>query len=301
VWISKPAFTIEQLRSFLAVAEHENVSRAAASLHLTQGAVTQQIHHFERALGLRLFERTGRGVKLTDAGRALAITARAAQRGFEVVDDAVRAIKMLEAGSLHLGASPTCATLYLPQRLAPFTKRFPRVSLDIVVEPSMEISAKVRAGALDCGLIEGASHHDVVELVIARDLLVLVCRPPRRPHHPLASHRRVTPAQLEEHRYIGRGPAWGAEANVREMVGGSYDRLEILNLGHPEYVRAAALEGLGWAALPLLAVQDDLSSGVLKRLPGISGERLIRAIRRLAPGGPTLEEFWRHLGGSSLR
>jgi DNA-binding transcriptional LysR family regulator len=296
VWISKPAFTIEQLRSFLAVAEYEHVSRAAASLHLTQGAVTQQIHHFERALGLRLFERTGRGVKLTDAGRALAVTARAAQRGFEVVDDAVRAIKMLEAGSLHLGASPTCATLYLPQRLAPFTKRFPRVGLDIVVEPSMEIIAKVRAGALDCGLIEGASHPDVVELVIARDLLVLVCRP----DHPLASLRRVTPAQLEEHRYIGRGPAWGAEANVRQMVGGSYDRLDVLNLGHPEYVRAAALEGLGWAALPLLAVQGDLSSGVLKRLPGISGERLIRAIRRLAAGGPTLEEFWRHLGGTSL-
>jgi DNA-binding transcriptional LysR family regulator len=273
------------------VAEHENVSRAAASLHLTQGAVTQQIHHFERALGLRLFERTGRGVKLTDAGRALAITARAAQRGLDVVDDAARAIKMLEAGSLHLGASPTCATLYLPQRLAPFTQRFPRVSLDIVVEPSMEISAKVRAGALDCGLIEGACHPDVVEHVIARDVLVLVCTP----EHPLAKLKRVTRDELEKHRYIGRGPAWGAEANVREIVGDSYDRLDVLNLGHPEYVRAAALSGLGWAALPLLAVQDDLAKGTLKRLHGMSAERLIRAIRRLAPGGPTLEEFWRHL------
>lgn len=292
--ISKPAFTIEQLRSFLSVAEHEQVSRAAASLHLTQGAVTQQIHHFERALGLRLFERNARGVSLTDAGRALAITARAAQRGFEVVEDAARAIKRLEAGSLHLGASPTCATLYLPQRLALFTERFPRVSLEIVVEPSMEISGKVRAGALDCGLIEGACHPDVVELLIARDELVLVCRP----EHPLAKLRRVTPEQLEKHRYVGRGPAWGAEANVREMVAGSYDRLDVLNLGHPEYVRAAAIAGLGWAAMPLLAVQDDLASGVLRRLPGISGVRLIRAIRRVAQGGPTLEEFWRHLGGN---
>jgi DNA-binding transcriptional LysR family regulator len=294
VRISKPAFTIEQLRSFLSVAEHGQVSRAAASLHLTQGAVTQQIHHFERALGLRLFERNARGVSLTDAGRALAITARAAQRGFEVVEDAARAIKMLEAGSLHLGASPTCATLYLPQRLALFTERFPRVSLEIVVEPSMEISGKVRAGALDCGLIEGACHPDVVELIIARDELVLVCRP----EHPLAKLRRITPKQLEKHRYVGRGPAWGAEAKVREMVAGSYDRLEVLNLGHSEYVRAAAIAGLGWAAMPLLAVQHDLASGVLRRLPGISGVRLIRAIRRVAQGGPTLEAFWRHLGGN---
>ena len=55
--MSKPAFTIEQVRSFLAVADHVHVSRAAASLSLTQGAVTQQIHNFERALGLRLLER----------------------------------------------------------------------------------------------------------------------------------------------------------------------------------------------------------------------------------------------------
>jgi len=295
VRVPKPSFTIEQLRSFLSVAQHEHVSHAAASLHLTQGAVTQQIHHFEQALGLRLFERSGRGVRLTDAGRALAITARSAQRGFEVVEDAARAIKMLEAGSLHLGASPTCATLYLPPRLAPFTRRFPRVSLDIVVEPSMEISDRVRAGALDCGLIEGEGRRDLVELVIARDELVLVCRP----EHPLAGLSRVSPAQLEKHRYIGRGPAWGAEAVVREMLAGSYDRLEVVNLGHPEYVRAATIAGLGWAALPLLAVKDDLAAGTLKRLPGHSAERLIRAIRRAPEGGPTLEEFWRHLAGTS--
>ena len=108
--VSKPSFTVEQVRSFLAVAEHEHVSRAAASLHLTQGAVTQQVHNFERAVGIRLFERDGRGVRLTDAGRGLAISSRAALRAFEVVEDSARALKMLEAGSLHLGASPTCAT-----------------------------------------------------------------------------------------------------------------------------------------------------------------------------------------------
>ena len=81
--MKKPAFTLEQLRSFLAVAETEHVSKAAASLFLTQGAVTQQLRHFEQALGLRLLERNGRGVRLTDAGRALAIACRAALRSEE--------------------------------------------------------------------------------------------------------------------------------------------------------------------------------------------------------------------------
>jgi len=56
--VRKPAFTLEQIRSFVAVAEHEHISRAAASLFLTQAAVTQQVRHFERAVGLQLLERS---------------------------------------------------------------------------------------------------------------------------------------------------------------------------------------------------------------------------------------------------
>lgn len=289
--VAKPSFTIEQVRSFLAVAEHEHVSRAAASLHLTQGAVTQQVHNFERAVGVRLLERDGRGVRLTDAGRSLAITCRAALRAFEVVEDSARALKMLEAGSLHLGANPTCASLYLPPLLAAFSRKFPNVSLSVTVEPSPEINNQVKAGALDCALIEGEQLPDLVSVVLARDELVLVAHA----SHPLASLKRVTGANLSKYRYLGRGREWSAESVVRTMIGDAYDRSEVLSLGHPEYVRAATLAGLGYSALPLLAVRNDLDSGVLKRLPVPGIERPIRAIRRAVQGGPTLEEFWDYL------
>ncbi len=289
--VSKPSFTVEQVRSFLAVAEHEHVSRAAASLHLTQGAVTQQVHNFERSVGVRLLERDGRGVRLTDAGRGLAISCRAALRAFEVVEDSARALKMLEAGSLHLGASPTCATHYLPPRLAEFNRQFPHVTLNVLVEPSREISNQVKAGALDCALIEGEPLPDLVSVVLAHDELVLVVHR----DHPLAALKRVSPAQLSKHRYLGRGREWSAESNVRTMIGQAYERSEVMNLGHPEYVRAAALAGLGYAGLPLLAVREDLDAGLLKRLPIPAIQRPIHAIRRSVQGGPTLEEFWRHL------
>ena len=289
--VSKPSFTVEQVRSFLAVAEHEHVSRAAAALHLTQGAVTQQVHNFERAVGVRLLERDGRGVRLTDAGRGLAVSCRAALRAFEVVEDSARALKMLEAGSLHLGASPTCATHYLPPRLAEFNRQFPNVTLNVMVEPSREISNQVKAGALDCGLIEGEPLPDLVSVVITHDELVLVVHR----DHPLAALKRVAAAQLSRYRYLGRGREWSAESTVRTMIGDAYDRSEVLNLGHPEYVRAAALAGLGYAALPLLAVHQDVDAGTLTRLPVPPIQRPIHAIRRSAQGGPTLEEFWRHL------
>ncbi|HKB32253.1 MAG TPA: LysR family transcriptional regulator [Candidatus Dormibacteraeota bacterium] len=286
--MARPVFSLEQVRSFVAVAEHEHISRAAASLFLTQGAVTQQIRHFERAVGLQLLERDGRGVRLTDAGKTMAVACRAALRSLQVLEDTAESIKTLEKGSLHLGASPTCATLYLPSRLAGFTQENPGVKLSLIVEPSVEINRQVVAGAVDCGVVEGDPDPQLLAVVLAHDELILVVHR----DHPLAALRRVGANDLARHRYLGRGPAWSAEQNVREMIGDAFDRSEALNLGHPEYVRAAVLAGLGYAALPLLAVAADLKSGALKRLPGLVSRRAIRAIRRPAQGGPALEHFW---------
>lgn len=293
--MSKPQFTLEQVRTFVAVAETEHVSKAAAALFLTQSAVTQQLRHFEAAIGLQLMERAGRGIRLTDAGRALAIACRAALRSVEIVEDTARSMKALESGSLDLGASPTCASYYLPSRLASFSSRYPAVKFSVIVEPSAAIGAQVLAGAIDCAVIEGEPAAGLTAVVLARDELVLVAHR----DHPLSRLRRVTQAHLARHRYLGRGPAWAAEQNVRRMLGRAYDLSEVMNLGHPEYVRAAAIAGLGYAVLPVLAVEADLSSGVLKRLPVPSGIRSISAIRRPSHGGPTLEEFWRHLTGAA--
>jgi DNA-binding transcriptional LysR family regulator len=289
--VSRFQFTLEQLRTFVAVAETEHVSKAAASLFLTQGAVTQQLRHFEDALGLQLMERAGRGVRLTDAGRALATACKAALRAVETVEDTARSMKALESGSLDLGASPTCASYYLPARLSVFAARYPAVKLTVTVEPSAAIGALVLAGALDCAVIEGPPAPGLTAVVLARDEIVLVAHR----DHPLSSLPRVTPAHLGKYRFVGRGPGWAGEQNIRKILGRAYDESEVLNLGHPEYVRAAAIAGLGYAVLPVLAVEADLASGVLKRLAGPSSVRAISAIRRRSVGGPTLEEFWRHL------
>ncbi|MEA2656162.1 MAG: hypothetical protein QOI23_1527 [Chloroflexota bacterium] len=293
--MSRFQFTLEQLRTFVAVAETEHVSKAAASLFLTQGAVTQQLRHFEDALGLQLMERAGRGVRLTDAGKALATACKAALRAVETVEDTARSMKALESGSLDLGASPTCASYYLPSRLSAFSARYPAVKLAVTVEPSASIGAQVLAGAIDCAIIEGAPAPELLAVVVARDELVLIAHR----DHPLAQLSHVTPAQLGKYRYLGRGPGWVGEENIRKMIGRAYDQSEILSLSHPEYVRAAAIAGLGYGILPVLAVEADLAAGVLKRLPGPTSVRAITAIRRRSAGGPTLEEFWRHLTSSA--
>jgi DNA-binding transcriptional LysR family regulator len=287
------SFSLEQVRSFVAVAETEHISKAAASLFLTQGAVTQQIRHFERAVGLPLLERDGRGIRLTDAGRTLAIACRATLRAVQVLEDTAESMKTLQAGSLHLGASPTCAAYYLPSRLADFAQQHTRIKLNVAVESSADLNRQVLAGALDCALIEGEPNPDLLAVVLAHDELILVAHR----DHPLAALHKIAHADLTQYRYLGRDPTSAAEQSAREMLGDGYGGSDALNLGHPEYVRAAVIAGLGYAALPRLAVEADLKSGSLKRLPGYSSLRAICGLRRRAQGGPALEEFWELLTG----
>lgn len=292
----RPAFTLEQLRSFVAVADSEHISRAAASLFLTQAAVTQQVRHFERAVGLQLLERDGRRVRLTDAGRSLAEACRAAMRAVEVMDETAQSMKELQSGSLHVGASPTCASYHLPAHLAAYCRRYPAVKLHVTVEPSADLNRHVLAGTLDCALIAGMPDPQLVAFELDRDELVLVAHR----EHPLSRLRRVTSADLARHRYLGRGPQLSQGRIVRRILGDAYDQVDALNLGHPEYVRAAAVAGLGFAALPKRAVASDLATGLLKRLPVPATFRSITAVRRSGQGGPAQEAFWELLTGSGV-
>ena len=72
----------------------------------------------------------------------------------------------------------------------------------------------------------------------------------------------------------------------------AYDQVEVLNLGHPEYVRAAAVAGLGFAALSKRAVASEIHTGLLRRLPIRPLLRSITAVRRADRGGPSQEAFW---------
>jgi DNA-binding transcriptional LysR family regulator len=294
--VRRPSFTLEQLRSFVAVADTEHISRAAGSLYLTQAAVTQQVRHFQRAVGLQLLERDGRRIRLTDAGRNMAEACKAALRSIQVVEESALAVRNLQAGSLQVGASPTCATYYLPPFLAVFARGHPGIKLAMVVGPSADLNRKVLAGTLDCALIEGAPDPALACIQLAADELLLVAHR----EHPLAQLRRIAQADLTQHRYLGRGPEWSAERNVRQMIGDAYDQVDAMNLGHPEYVRAAALAGLGYAALSRRAVESDLASGILKRLPVPPLTRAISAVRRHGRGGPVQEAFWETLAGGHL-
>jgi DNA-binding transcriptional LysR family regulator len=144
---------LRHLRYFVAVAEMENVSRAALKLHVSQPALSRQIRDLEDEIGFCLLERTAKSVRLTDAGRAFLDDARELLRQ---ADDAVkkaRAIASEEPTELHVGYSPTPFAEILPKTLRAFQRAMPNVHVRLHDWSNKTILDGVRDGRLQLGLI----------------------------------------------------------------------------------------------------------------------------------------------------
>ncbi len=288
----KPAFTLEQARSFVAVAETESISRAAHQLSLSQGAVTQQVRNFERALGVRLLERTGGRIRLTGAGLEIAEACQTLVGALEEVQQTARRLASMAEGALVVGASPTAAAHYLPALLDRFSRLYPGIEIKVVTENTPRVANAVAAGDLDCALVEGPTGEpSLLELPLAEDEVLAVVSA----GHPLAALAEPDSAELRRHRFVGREAGASLEHFAAQMLGPGYAGIRRIELGHLDAVRAAVLAGLGFAVLPRIAIAEELAAGSLVALPWTPLYRQISAVRRPTPGAATLEAFWQVL------
>jgi len=293
-----PGVTLSQLRAFLAVARHGHVTHAAAELGLTQPAVSHQLRALESVLGMALIERVGRRVRLTTEGDAIVPAVAAALAAVRAVTELANARRCLHGGVLSIAASNTVGIYRLPQWLAGFVATYPGLEIRArMVNTAVAIELLVGA-EVDCALIEGACGIEDLEMMtIDRDELVLVVSS----DHPLAGLSAMTLDDLVEHRYLAREDGSGTEALAAELLAGAYRRGPILELDQVDAVRAGVRAGLGFAVLPSLAIDADLRTGRMKRLPLARAKltRELRAVRRPRAHGPALQAFWHHL--SELR
>lgn len=287
--MARLAFTIEQVRSFVAVAEAGSMTAAARSLFLSQAAVTQQVRNFERALDLVLLERSGGRVLLTSAGQAVAEAARTALAALTSIENTAAGARSLAAGSLRVGATPAAAAIYLPPVLASLTREHPGLEVKVATVNLRHAVDLVHEGSLECAVVGGpADRPELHALVLADDELVVVAAA----GHPLAGVERVDAAMLSGHRYLAREAGAAIELFAAEMLGGAHAASRRMQLGHMDAVHAAARAGLGYAVLPRPVVARDLADGTLVALPIPAMHRAITAIRRRARGSPALEAFW---------
>jgi DNA-binding transcriptional LysR family regulator len=249
------------LRVFAAVATAGNVTHAARKLGTSQPAVSKQLAELEEALGVVLFDRLPRGVRLTSAGELLARHATqifAAERAAEVE---LSELLGLRRGKLSVGASTTIGSYLIPAVFGAFHRAHPDVQLELEIANTAAIQAMVRDGRIDVGLTEGFVPGAELDVeVVHFDEMVLIAGPT----HALTKRRRVVARDLAEVPFILRERGSGTrdiiEAALRErgvMI------QPAMALGSTEAVKHAVAQGLGVAMVSRLAVELELSSGTL--------------------------------------
>lgn len=190
------------LSAFLAVAASSSFSRAAETLHLTQPAISKRIATLEAQLGVRLFDRIGRHITLTEAGRVLKPRA---EDIIGVLGDTQRALSNLSStvqGRLSLATSHHIGLHRLPPVLRQYTKRYPDVALDIRFLDSEVAHEKVMHGEVELAIITLAPEVDppIIAERVWEDVLEFVVAP----EHPLASEKTVSLDQLADYPAVFR-------------------------------------------------------------------------------------------------
>jgi DNA-binding transcriptional LysR family regulator len=145
--------TLQQLEYFVAAYERGSFSAAAEQLHLAQPSLSEQVRRLEAELGVRLFQRVGRGVVPTEAGRILRSHAQAALAAAEGARDSVVAVRELRGGIATFGTFGTARYYPGTDIVADFRRRHPGVRVRLVGQNSSEVAEAVRAGELEAGLI----------------------------------------------------------------------------------------------------------------------------------------------------
>lgn len=185
---------IHQLRYFVAAAEAGSISRAATRCHVTQPSMSQQIKALEDRLGTTLFDRIGRGVVLTDAGRALLPRAR---RILSEVQDA-EAHVAAEGGAgvrLSLGAIPTMAPYILPTLAAALRKEAPACELELREDFTENLVEALLDNTIDVGIMSTPVDHELIDLEVVASEPLLVVAPTK---HPLCGAPEITLAELRD-------------------------------------------------------------------------------------------------------
>ena len=164
-----------RLKVFASVARNLSFTRASHELLVSQPTITKHIKELESAYGVRLFERMGNKIALTDAGRILMQHCDRIIADYKALEFEMNLLRGVHKGELRLGASTTISQYILPPLLARFAERFPQVALSLVSGNSTFVEQQLHAHAIDLGLVEGSSHQpDLKYSHFMRDELVAV-------------------------------------------------------------------------------------------------------------------------------
>lgn len=250
-----------QIEAFVQVAQHRSFSKAADALFLTQPSVTARIQSLERDLGEALFERNGRGVRLTEMGATFLPYARRALKALQEGRDALEGMRNLDIGTLKLGSALTVSTYVLPKILKRYCSTYPGVEVSVHTGRSEQVLQMVLNDDVHCALERTVQHPEIVTVPLYEDDLVLVAAPEHR-------FGRNGTAKIEE---VGREPLilFDRGSSYNQLIQGVFRQHGIvphtlMELDTIEATKKMVEEGLGIALLPKVSTEREVEQGRLR-------------------------------------
>lgn len=264
-----------QIEAFLQVAQHRSFSRAAEVLQLTQPSITARIQALEREVGDELFERGGRGVRLTDAGTAFRPYVERILQTLQEGRDAVEEVRNVQLGSLRLGSALTISTYVLPGILHRFCEAFPGVDVFIRTGRSEQVLSMLLADEVHVGLVRSLANAEVETIDLYDDEIVLVAPPDHR--FAASGTARVADAAGEPIVLFDRGSSYYGLINNFFRQAGVIPNVA-MELDSLEATKRMVEEGLGIALIPLVTVERELSARALVKIDLLDAEPMKRPI-----------------------
>ncbi|MBB6348888.1 LysR family transcriptional regulator [Nonomuraea muscovyensis] len=275
-----PLPDLVSLQLLVDVGELGSLGQAARAAGIAQPSASKRIALLERRLGLPLLERTPRGSTLTAEGKMVAGWAAQVLAAAHELTRAAEAVRHRGAAHLRVAASMTVAEYLVPRWLGELQHREPGVQVGLDVVNSADVAARVLAGEVELGFVEGPSVPDgLARRVVGTDRLVVVVAP----GHAWARRRTaLRGAELAATPLVVREPGSGTRVTLDVAFAGLRQARPRLELGSNSAVKGAAQAGVAPAVLSGYAVEAELATGRLVEVPlaGVDLARSLRAVWR---------------------
>lgn len=296
--------TLRHLRTVAAIVETGKIINAANVLGLTGPAVTLQLKQAEEDAGITLFERSGTGMRPTDAGLAFVEAAFSIEERLRALKEQIDAIKGVKKGHLIVGAVST-AKYFAPQIIAGFKREFRDIELKLVVGNRAETVAKLKEHALDLALMGSPPAGMPVQAAAFGDHPLLIVA---APGHPLAKVRDIPKARIAQEHFIVRETGSGTRTSFERFLGEIPGRLEDpgTEMDSNETIKQAVMAGLGVAFISAHTVAYEVAEGRLEVLDvvGLPIRRqwfwVTRRDRVVTPALAAFQEFLSKRGATFL-
>lgn len=258
---------IKQLETFCKAAETGSFSKAGEAVYLTQPTVSGHIASLEKQVGLKLFDRLGRRVALTQGGKVLY---RYAKEILRLRDEAINAISEfsnLVKGKIAIGGSTIPGEYFLPAVMSRFHKEFPGITINLLIADSQQIIDRLRAGDIEIGVVgmefeeEGMTIHPLFQ-----DRVIVISPP----NHPLAEKDGVSWNEVRAAPILLREKGSGTRRAFEHQLAAAglrlHDLIIVGEVGSSTAVKEGVKRGIGLGVISDLAVREEINRGELREV-----------------------------------